>query len=251
MVQLEFRWSVSRGRETAGYNICSLYVDGKKVASTCGGGYDMQGTVLGSYIAGAFADRLLKLKESDMPEHTRWEPNHLRICDGKCREKYIETLVAVEESKGFVGEPKPLPEYPTDTQLCPKCGSETTWSRGGTTISEGRYLYGLRFVDPTYDPGKAVIGKDCSDRCLSKESQQGKTVEQAEKDGVSFGLERLQAAYSATSPFPTETHTVPCIDGACGIDSVRKIMEKIGLSLEWVKGRRNRKNDLYILHDKE
>ena len=47
---LEFRWSVSRGYETYGYNICSLWVDGRKVASCNGGGYDMKGTSLGNWL---------------------------------------------------------------------------------------------------------------------------------------------------------------------------------------------------------
>lgn len=58
---LTFKWTVSRGRDTYGYNICSLYVDGHKVSSCNGGGYDMQGTALGDWIAGAFSDELLKL----------------------------------------------------------------------------------------------------------------------------------------------------------------------------------------------
>jgi len=46
---LEFVWTVSRGRDTYGYNICSLYVDGLKASSCNGGGYDMQGTCLGEW----------------------------------------------------------------------------------------------------------------------------------------------------------------------------------------------------------
>lgn len=43
--ELEFKWSVSRARDTFGYNICSLWIHTdagrEKVASACGGGYDM------------------------------------------------------------------------------------------------------------------------------------------------------------------------------------------------------------------
>ncbi len=59
---LYFKWTVSRGRDTYGYNICTLYVDGDKVSRCNGGGYDMEGTCLGEYIANAFKDRLLKLR---------------------------------------------------------------------------------------------------------------------------------------------------------------------------------------------
>lgn len=50
---LEFKWGTSRGRDTYGYSICTAYVDGKRIASCNGGGYDMEGT--------AFADALMKL----------------------------------------------------------------------------------------------------------------------------------------------------------------------------------------------
>jgi len=58
---LVFKWTVSRGQDTYGYNICSLWIDGKKVASCNGGGYDMQGTCFGDYIANNYQDRLQKL----------------------------------------------------------------------------------------------------------------------------------------------------------------------------------------------
>ena len=60
---LEFKWTVSRGRDTYGYNICTLYVDGVKVSRCNGGGYDMEGTCLGDWMAHAFKDELLKLTE--------------------------------------------------------------------------------------------------------------------------------------------------------------------------------------------
>jgi len=58
---LKFKWSISHGRNTNGYNICSLYVDGKRVASCNGGNYDMMGTSLGEWIAKTFGNELKKL----------------------------------------------------------------------------------------------------------------------------------------------------------------------------------------------
>lgn len=58
---LEFKWTTSKGRDTYGYNICSLYVDGKKVTSCNGGGYDMKGTCLGEFIKMQFLEDLKKL----------------------------------------------------------------------------------------------------------------------------------------------------------------------------------------------
>ena len=59
---LEFKWGISKGRDTAGYNICSLYADGKKVSSCNGGGYDMKGEALGDWVTRAFEKELLKVK---------------------------------------------------------------------------------------------------------------------------------------------------------------------------------------------
>lgn len=61
--RLRFKWTVSRGRDTYGYNICSLYVDGTKVSACNGGGYDMKGTSFGNWLAAAFAENLRKLTE--------------------------------------------------------------------------------------------------------------------------------------------------------------------------------------------
>ena len=63
MKTLKFKYTTSRGRDSYGYNICSLWVDGEKTASTCGGGYDMKGKALGNWIARKFQNELLKFKE--------------------------------------------------------------------------------------------------------------------------------------------------------------------------------------------
>lgn len=59
---LNFKWTISRGRDTYGYNICSLWVDDTKVSSCNGGGYDMEGTCLAEYMMKVFADKLKTLK---------------------------------------------------------------------------------------------------------------------------------------------------------------------------------------------
>lgn len=62
-ILLTFKWTVSRGRDTYGYNICSLYADGSKVASTNGGGYDMQGTVLAMYLQREYQEQLMTVAD--------------------------------------------------------------------------------------------------------------------------------------------------------------------------------------------
>ena len=58
---LTFTWSTSKGRDTFGYNLLTLRENGEKVASTCGGGYDMMGTVLADWLEKAYPSRLLAL----------------------------------------------------------------------------------------------------------------------------------------------------------------------------------------------
>ncbi len=65
-------------------------------------------------------------------------------------------------------------------------------------------FYGLCFIDPNYDPGKAILAHPA------------------------------QAFYAATSKLPTAKHVIPEIDGACGMSSVQAIGNAIGLSFEYV-----------------
>jgi len=58
---IQFKHGTSRGRDSYGYNIVSLYVDGIKVAMTVGVGYDQRGTVLGQWLTKTFNDKLRKL----------------------------------------------------------------------------------------------------------------------------------------------------------------------------------------------
>ena len=64
MKTLKFKYTTSKGRDSYGYNICSLWVDGEKVSSTCGGGYDMKGKAFGYWIARKFEKELLKFNKS-------------------------------------------------------------------------------------------------------------------------------------------------------------------------------------------
>lgn len=66
LVLLHFKWTVSRGRETYGYNICTLFADGVRVAQCNGGGYDMQGTCLGEYIQKTYQPELRRVFEKQI-----------------------------------------------------------------------------------------------------------------------------------------------------------------------------------------
>lgn len=60
--RLNLTWSTSRGRDTYGYNIARLYdTQTRKAYRTCGGGYDMVGTVFGQFLNDVYQDRLIEL----------------------------------------------------------------------------------------------------------------------------------------------------------------------------------------------
>ena len=139
MNKLKFKWTTSKAQNTYGYNVCTLLVDGQKVSRCNGGGYDMQGTCLGSWIEKAFKKDLLKFKQD---------------------------------------------------------------------------FYGLTFHNPNWKPTD-------------------KTLEQEKKDGF-VGLARYQDFYKQSSKLPTEKHTIPQIDGACGFGSVSKILNHLGLNIELI-----------------
>jgi hypothetical protein len=80
-------------------------------------------------------------------------------------------------------------------------------------------MTGLTFRNPNHDPGRTKLAS-------------GKTVAEAEAAGESFGLDRYQAIHSASSPVPTDVHTVPMIDGACGFESVCRIVRAIGCAID-------------------
>lgn len=81
---LYFKWTVSKGRDTYGYNICSLYINGSKVSSCNGGGYDMKGTALGDWVEKQFTEDLKTLE-------AHWEEGKPYIPCPKCKGKENRT----------------------------------------------------------------------------------------------------------------------------------------------------------------
>jgi hypothetical protein len=61
---LSISWTVSRGRETYGYNICRLedYEIGQRYRAV-GGGYDMVGTVFADWLVDCYQDRLTEISD--------------------------------------------------------------------------------------------------------------------------------------------------------------------------------------------
>ena len=135
---LEFKWTVSRACDSYGYNICSLYVDGKKVSSCNGGNYDMKGTALGNWIAKAFEKELLTFKK---PYYglTFHDPNYnpgAEVIDGKTiveREK--EGLsIGLERYQAFHSASSKLP---TEKHIIPLIDGACGFSCMETILDSG------------------------------------------------------------------------------------------------------------------
>lgn len=113
---LRIRWTTSRGAETYGYTVASLY-EFERLAARCkGGGYDMRGTVFGEWLEKAYPDRLAQLRPADavdcgygVPGWTRapadrrlygltWRPDGSASLDGGCG---FESMCRVAEAIGL------------------------------------------------------------------------------------------------------------------------------------------------------
>lgn len=71
---LAISWAVSRGVDTYGYNICRLdsSTSGKRYR-TCGGGYDMIGTVIGQYLQAEHCEAIMSLVKRLMSDPDKFE----------------------------------------------------------------------------------------------------------------------------------------------------------------------------------
>lgn len=86
------KWTTSRGYETYGYNICSLYIGQKKCFSCNGGGYDMEGTVIADMMKALFPKELLKLaKKGGFYGLQEYEGSF--ILDGACGKSSMERIL--------------------------------------------------------------------------------------------------------------------------------------------------------------
>lgn len=122
VINLIEKWTVSKGRNSYGYNICTLWeqkhFDGKtKVARCNGGGYDMQGACLGEYLTNCYQDRLQELYKSltasgDIKTENNWSASKTYYglhknskgkiyCDGACGRSCMEIIGKAIDLEGF------------------------------------------------------------------------------------------------------------------------------------------------------
>ena len=115
LTRLDLTWSVSRGRDTEGYNICRLDDANTGKRYKClGGGYDMVGTVFGDFLNDVYQERLQKLftdrptldagylvpgynKIKDLYGITL-QPSGVAHCDGGCG---ISSMIRIAEAIGL------------------------------------------------------------------------------------------------------------------------------------------------------
>jgi hypothetical protein len=113
---LSVKWTVSRGRETYGYNICTLTDTNTGKRYRCnGGGYDMLGTVFGEWLQENYQEELYAIRDrahsiwtvgtrtqNDSPDALYGMSHRERTCsiglDGACG---IESMRRIAEAIGL------------------------------------------------------------------------------------------------------------------------------------------------------
>lgn len=98
-----FRWGVSRGYETAGYNVCSCLIDGVKVGMCKGGGYDMQGTAFSEFLNNAYSQELKKLYDSGFREYGLKCDRDRVYVDGRCG---LNEMIRIFKALGYSADDK-------------------------------------------------------------------------------------------------------------------------------------------------
>lgn len=116
ITRLDLSWSISKGRETYGYNIARLDDATTKKRFKCmGGGYDMIGTCFGNWLAETYQERLLAIKEkafrvwsAQLDKHvdtseslygmTHYSDKNVIDLDGGCG---IQSMIKIAEAIGL------------------------------------------------------------------------------------------------------------------------------------------------------
>jgi hypothetical protein len=96
---LTIKWTVSRARDTYGYNVCTLTdTRGRKVRCD-GGGYDMTGTALGDYLGAWHQGELLAIKDKAVSTYDRITGETVRNDSGL----YGLTHVTIDGLTSYMG----------------------------------------------------------------------------------------------------------------------------------------------------
>jgi len=148
MFNLKFKWTTSKARDSYGYNICTLFVNNERRTRCNGGGYDMQGTCLGNWIARQFEKKLLEFKKDfyGLTFHNpNWKPSE-EIIE---REEQGKSL-GLERYQDFYKQASKLPtKKHTIPQIDGACGF------GSVTNILNHIGHNIRLID--YDCGVYLV----------------------------------------------------------------------------------------------
>lgn len=150
---LSFKWTVSKARDTYGYNVVTLRANGTKVAQCNGGGYDMIGTCLGDWIANSmlFREKLLKFKTEfyGLTFHNPHYDPGKRIIEGQTveeREKEGKS-VGLERYQSFYSASSP---FPTKLHNIPSINGACGFSSVEAILKELGYFLDLKSLSVHY-----------------------------------------------------------------------------------------------------
>ena len=158
MYAIKFKWTVSKARDSYGYNICTLIVDGEKVSRCNGGGYDMKGTCFGNWVAYQFKDELLKFKKQ-FHGLTFHNPNY-KVDDEIILKEQKGESFGLERYQDFYKQSSKLPtEKHTIAQIDGACGFscvENILNELGYSLTCVYYKDGIYTVQKTKENRKVA-----------------------------------------------------------------------------------------------
>ena len=98
MRNLIFKWTISKARDTQGYNIVTL-VDGDKKYKALGGGYDMQGTVFAHWLWANHKEEIIsKLKGREKDFYGFFAMDSSYRIDGACG---LDCMITIAKEIGL------------------------------------------------------------------------------------------------------------------------------------------------------
>lgn len=113
---IQWKWGTSRGRDTYGYTTCSCWVDGKRLGSCSGGGYDLKGSAFAEAMMRVFPKELLAIaKKADLQYTVSQAEDGTKKTTRSDRKGPLYGMIAIFSEKG----------KPTSVALDGACGLES------------------------------------------------------------------------------------------------------------------------------
>jgi hypothetical protein len=95
---LKLRWTVSKAKDSYGYNVLTL-LDGDDKYKTSGGGYDMQGTVFANWLQAKFFPKIIEICRPKKDEfYGYYDTSYGQYLSGACG---LDCMIKIAKAIGL------------------------------------------------------------------------------------------------------------------------------------------------------